>query len=1324
VRAISTCIEYPAWLRRLGGLALVWSVMGCSNFDLTKSRDGAFAVCCGGLGTCVARGLVADSQKAQLSQDTCSESLLCVPSELVLRGPLHPQVCLAEATGAEGRCLPACLPEVATRQGVRQDGCAAGQLCAPCYDPLSGESTGACQLGKDPGPTEPPVVFAACCEGLGRCVPEVLVPSEQQKNLASAGCEEDALCVPTDLAADTTWRAPVCTDPQSDAEGRCLPACLPNVAERAEKLSEANCGAGRLCAPCTDPVTGDSTGACSLGGDDGPGRAPVIFPDCCEARGRCVPEALVSASDREQLDGKGCDERALCVPDLLARDERASFAHCEVTSLSAEGRCLPACLPGVETRAARLRSDGCGGGELCAPCFDPVDGEASGACAIGGDTGPTQPPVVFADCCGGLGRCVPSVLLQVGDQKHLGSDSCAGPDERCVPDGLAVSDAFVAQTCVTPVTGLDGRCLPACLPELAAQADVLARGSCGAGELCAPCFDPVTGRNTGACNFGGDPGPTSTPSRFPDCCGDLGRCVPMQLIAPQDRSQLSAGGCSNAADLCLPEPLLLDADAVFASCSARATGAEGRCLPACLPGVAQRAQDLGQESCGSGELCTPCFDPFDGSATGACALGGDPGPTSMPMPFGDCCGELGRCVPRALLSAEELTQVGADNCAAERDVCVPEPLAMNPDHVFAGCHTSTNGAEGRCLPGCLPDVASRAGQLRQDGCAAGHLCTPCFEPLDGTLTGACTLGGDTGPKEPARLFADCCGDVGRCVPEVLVSTADRVHVAHDSCGTGALCVPEALARSPQFTFSACTVTSSGAEGRCLPACLPEVTARAKDLTRESCSAEELCSPCTDPFDGTSTGACSIGGDSGPTRPPTVFDACCGDQGRCVPSGLVDAADRGHLARDTCGGESALCAPTALAKDRNYTFPQCSVGSTGAEGRCLPECLPEVLSRASQLQTDGCGTGRLCTPCYEPLDGAATGACEIGGDSGPVRPPVVFPDCCGDLGRCVPPALVADDDEARLGHDVCGAEALCTPEVLARDGAHVFPACTLSQTGAEGRCLPACLPEVAARGDTLAQDGCAGEHRCTPCYDPLDGTATGACALGGDPGPSQPAFTYPSCCTGAGRCIPSSQVPADARGRLDAGGCTGAGAPLCVPVGMARNPGAVPATCHDSATAAEGRCLMQCLPEVASRASRLRQSGCAEAELCVPCYDPVTGESTGACSFAAADSGPREPAVVFAACCGGDGLCVPSAAMPGGSSNLPRQACQGSSDVCAPRVLVADPNAHLPRCNSGYGTGACVLSCYVSPLVQGLLTQATCAGGEMCAPCWAASGACQ
>jgi len=589
--------EMRLWLQRMGSFALLWGAAGCSNFDLTKTRDGAFDACCGGLGTCVARGLVSDAEKNRLAQDSCGESLLCVPSELVLRGPLHPLVCTAEATGAEGRCLPACLPEVATRQGVRQDDCAAGQLCAPCYDPLSGESTGACDLGKDPGPSAPPVVFAECCGDLGRCVPDVLVPGSEQAQLARASCDDGQLCVPTDLAADSTWRAPVCSDPQSDAEGRCLPACLPQVAERADKLSQGNCGEGRLCTPCTDPVTGETTGACSLGGDHGPARAPVIFPNCCGAIGRCVPSGLVSADDRKQLDGKGCDAPALCVPDVLARDEQATFTHCKVASLSAEGRCLPACLPAVEQRATRLRSDGCGEGELCAPCFDPVDGAASGACGIGGDTGPTEAAVVFADCCGGLGRCVPNLLLQSSDQKHLGVDSCGSAEERCVPDGLAASDTFVPRSCITEVTGLDGRCLPACLPELAAQASVLGIGSCETGELCAPCFDPVTGRNTGACNFGGDPGPASTPSRFPDCCGDLGRCVPAQFIAPQDRRQLSAVGCTSAADLCLPEPLLLDADAVFATCSARGTGAEGRCLPACARRGKARAGPWSRELC-------------------------------------------------------------------------------------------------------------------------------------------------------------------------------------------------------------------------------------------------------------------------------------------------------------------------------------------------------------------------------------------------------------------------------------------------------------------------------------------------------------------------------------------------------------------------------------------------------------------------------------------------------------------------------------------------------------------------------------------------------
>jgi hypothetical protein len=193
-------------------------------------------------------------------------------------------------------------------------------------------------------------------------------------------------------------------------------------------------------------------------------------------------------------------------------------------------------------------------------------------------------------------------------------------------------------------------------------------------------------------------------------------------------------------------------------------------------------------------------------------------------------------------------------------------------------------------------------------------------------------------------------------------------------------------------------------------------------------------------------------------------------------------------------------------------------------------------------------------------------------------------------------------------------------------------------------------------------------------------------------------------------------------------CTAQEPVSCVPAAAATNPsGYTLDVCHDAATAAEGRCLPSCMPRVAAQADRLRQSGCSTAELCVPCYDPVSGEATGACSTAPNDK-PTEPAVVFAPCCSESGtalgLCVPPALIPSNDPVPPQESC-ASGKVCAPRDLVLDPSAGPTACAGQFGAqGECVLTCLVNVAAQPFLTQSTCDGNSTCVPCsLLASGTC-
>ena len=412
----------------------------------------------------------------------------------------------------------------------READCADGELCAPCYDPLTGEATGACAIGDDE-PVEDPVLFDECCGGLSACVPQALVPADQRALLDATGCTTGELCAPKDIAGGT-YEPQTCTS-WGGGEGRCLLACLPDVAAQQARLTRGACDTAELCVPCYDPVTGESTGACEIAGDEPEDDPPYEFPTCCDDGmgndlGTCVPGALVSSAEQALLGADSCtDTGFLCAPTPLASGTYEPEG-CD-SWLSAEGRCLPACLPDVDAQADRLKRATCGQGELCVPCFEPLAGEETGACDIDGDM-PVDEAVQFPTCCptAGVqrGTCVPrqAVGAQAASLPVLNCETQTGgagdPDQYvCAPNERIEDPDFEFPTCTTtcgadPITcfaaaiggvpGQPGACVPSCIlsertTPLGNAATLYGQGGCDSGEDCAPCEDPETGDPTGLC---------------------------------------------------------------------------------------------------------------------------------------------------------------------------------------------------------------------------------------------------------------------------------------------------------------------------------------------------------------------------------------------------------------------------------------------------------------------------------------------------------------------------------------------------------------------------------------------------------------------------------------------------------------------------------------------------------------------------------------------------------------------------------------------------------------------------------------------------------
>ncbi len=190
----------------------------------------------------------------------------CVPVDLLTSdGLTQPPIC-ESLNGAEGRCMSLCVPQIQEKKDqLPQDLCDDGFLCAPCYDPFTGESTGACDASVCDAPVDPPVTFEECCAnaGGGHCVPRSAVPDESESNLGENTCTStpfDDVCVPTGFD-DLNYEPPTCTN-SSDDPGVCLPTCIPLINTIGIVFLQNDCPESfQRCVPCYLSGISDSVAA-------------------------------------------------------------------------------------------------------------------------------------------------------------------------------------------------------------------------------------------------------------------------------------------------------------------------------------------------------------------------------------------------------------------------------------------------------------------------------------------------------------------------------------------------------------------------------------------------------------------------------------------------------------------------------------------------------------------------------------------------------------------------------------------------------------------------------------------------------------------------------------------------------------------------------------------------------------------------------------------------------------------------------------------------------------------------------------------------------
>lgn len=657
-----------------------------------------------------------------------------------------------------------------------------------------------------------------------------------------------------------------------------------------------------------------------------PGQTPSSLPGagCCAAGpSHCVPKGSIPAS----LDSAfvTCDDgggATYCVPDPIIQAGSEYVPTSCMTKLltwQLQGVCLSDCITLVSGNSDvnLLKKETCGQGELCVPCIDPLTNQPTGACSIDnvicgdggsltagdGGGGPACPytgpplidPTTFPACspaCGGA-HCVPAALVPTANQSQLASCMSNGMPGFCAPDTFIQSDGQAVPPTCTSVAGSEGRCLSTCLPEIAAEADVLPQSTCPSGQLCAPCYDPVAAdpmAPTGACSlacdhpakpptvitcpYTGPPiiDPTVFPACSPACSG--AHCVPAALVPMADQSQLAA--CPGG--FCAPDSITQTAGEGVPPTCVSVAGSEGRCLSTCLPQIASEASVLPQSTCAAGEKCAPCYDPLASNPrtpTGACSLGCDQpaqpptvitcpwtgppvlNPTTLPAcDNGGCSGA--HCLPAAEVPASVQSQLASCNGGA--GFCTPDAIISTGDNLIpTSCDPFPgSGAPGRCLSDCLPAVQSEAasGTLVQATCSTGQYCVPCNNPFTGASTGACTLGCDTPPTTPFT-FPKCCNDgggtlTGTCVPTAQVPSSEQSEVNQSgngnsspcpSSGAAYLCVPDEYLPPPynSIALQGCPATFLNLCGVCVSECI--VNSELGILGSSDCAANHKCVPC-------------------------------------------------------------------------------------------------------------------------------------------------------------------------------------------------------------------------------------------------------------------------------------------------------------------------------------------------------------------------------------------------------------------------------------------------------------------------------------------------
>lgn len=210
--------------------------------------------------------------------------------------------------------------------------------------------------------------------------------------------------------------------------------------------------------------------------------------------------------------------------------------------------------------------------------------------------------------------------------------------------------------------------------------------------------------------------------------------------------------------------------------------------------------------------------------------------------------------------------------------------------------------------------------------------------------------------------------------------------------------------------------------------------------------------------------------------------------------------------------------------------------------------------------------------------------------------------CGDgQGHCY-----EGDKTALVGLPSCpagGSGDTCVPDKVLTANGGMLKSCTFFIGNAPGACVSMLVDDIAQHKDSLKQDVCDENERCSPCTDPRDGSNTHLCEPYGvyqDACKGGTGAAPEACCHRQGVCLEPSAIPDDVRDHVESETCSSG--KLCAPAALVNGQ---PQTCH--ALGASGVCIDLCFAAMLGPAAPVLRSGCNAASVCLPC---AIGKSYG------------------------------------------------------------------------------------------------------------------